>query len=86
VTLSASMEETGVLVNLALLDLVLPDFEPGPKKGMVQKWPFSRNTRFVSTAPDRCRVVAGLCEAGRGRRLRLPIVTVAMSDGMIRHR
>ena len=25
------MEETGVLVNLALLDLVLPDFEPGLK-------------------------------------------------------
>jgi hypothetical protein len=25
------MEETGVLVNLALLGLVLPDFEPGPK-------------------------------------------------------
>ena len=27
------MEETGVLVNLALLDLVLPDFEPGPNFG-----------------------------------------------------
>ena len=26
------MEETGVLVNLDLLGLVLPDFEPGPKK------------------------------------------------------
>ena len=28
---STNMEETGVLVNLALLGLVLPGFEPGPK-------------------------------------------------------
>ena len=38
------MEETGVLENRTLLSLVLPDFEPGPNLGMVQKRPFSGNT------------------------------------------
>jgi hypothetical protein len=48
-----------------------------PRKALVlsvaQKRPFPNNTRFVSTGRDRCRVVAGLCEAGRGRRPRLQL-------------
>jgi hypothetical protein len=39
--------------------------EFSPEKGTVQERPFPGNTRLVSTARDRRRVVAGLCEAGQ---------------------
>jgi hypothetical protein len=49
------MEETGILENPALLSLVLPDFEPGPKVGLVQIRCFSGN----STDDERALTVQG---------------------------
>ena len=65
------MEETGILENPALLSLVLPDFEPGLIRGLVQNWRFWGNstdgeralTGKVLTLTVRT-TVSGAAEAG----------------------
>jgi hypothetical protein len=42
------MEETGILENTALLKFVLPDFEPGPSLGLVQRQSMARDKLWVA--------------------------------------
>jgi hypothetical protein len=65
------MEETGILENLALLSVVLPHFEPGPKWGLVQNGGFSGNSTDDERAstvevyePTVQIAVSGSAEAG----------------------
>jgi hypothetical protein len=62
------MEETGVLVNLALLGLVLPDFEPGRysvrlcatrRRCSCRAWPVLTNTNKprLHSRPTNCYVI-----------------------------